>query len=89
MEASYYLELFFYTENSGPTVNSTMTLSLLSKRDEGPNVHFRLSFNVFFGVPSRISCTRGTTTIYTGEGIVLGVNYMRLSDLCIPVAQNN
>ena len=52
-----------------------MTLSLLNTRDEGPNVHFRLSFGVFFGLPSYISCTRNTTTIYSGGGIVSGVNY--------------
>ena len=58
-----------------------MTLSLLSKRDESPNVHFRLSFSVFFGVPSRILCTRDTTEIYSGEGNVAGVKYEVLRPL--------
>ena len=52
-----------------------MTLAVLTTRDVGPNVHFRLSFYISFGLPSRISCTRGTTTIYMGEGIVSGLNY--------------
>ena len=52
-----------------------MTLSLLNTRDEGPNVYFRLSISVFFGLPSRILCTRDTTEIYSGEGIVSGLNY--------------
>ena len=60
---------------SGLIVNSTMTISLLNTRDEGPDVHFRLSFGVFFGLPSFISCTRNTTTIYSGGGIDSGVNY--------------
>ena len=52
-----------------------MTLTLLNPRDEGPNIHFRLSFYISFGLPSRILCTLGTTTIYSGEGIVSGLNY--------------
>ena len=52
-----------------------MTLTLLNTRDEGPNVQFRLSFLISFGVPSRISCTCNSNTIYAGEGIVPGVNY--------------
>ena len=70
-----FIDHEFSTAAGGPIVNSTMTLSLLNTRDEGPNVHFRLSFGVFFGLPSHISCTRNTTTIYSGGGIVSGVNY--------------
>ena len=60
---------------AGTIANSLMTLTLLHTRDVGPNVQFRLFFYISFGVPSRISCTHGTTTIYSGEGIVSGVNY--------------
>ena len=73
------LFLFIIVMNSlstaGPTANSSMTLTLLHTRDVGPNVQFRLFFNISFGVSSRISCTRGTASIFSGEGIVSGVNY--------------
>ena len=39
------------------------------------NVNFRLSFEIFFGVPSHILCTRGTSTIFDGRGIISGLNY--------------
>ena len=53
-----------------------MTLTLLHTRDVGPNVHFRLSFDIFFGVPSHILCTRDTSTIlFDGRGIISGLNY--------------
>ena len=52
-----------------------MTLTLLSTRDVISNVNFRLSFKIFFGVPSHILCTRGTSTIFDGRGIISGLNY--------------
>ena len=65
---------------AGTIVDSTMTLSILSSRDADPNIMFRLSFNISFGPPSRIECTRdsinilgGTGTL--GRGIVSGVDY--------------
>ena len=47
-----------------------MKLTLLHTRDVGPNVQFRLSFNISFGLPSRISCT-----LYNERGLVPRVNY--------------
>ena len=58
-----------------------MTLSILSSRDADPNIMFRLSFNISFGLPSRIHCTRDGSTILggavhgLGRGIVSGVDY--------------
>ena len=60
---------------AGPIVDSTMTLSILSSRDADPNIMFRLSFNISFGLPSRIECTRDSSTILSGRGIVSGVDY--------------
>ena len=60
---------------AGPIVDSTMTLSILSSRDAVPNIMFRLFFNISFGPPSRIQCTRGSSTILSGKGIVSGVDY--------------
>ena len=60
---------------AGPIVDSTMTLSILSSRDADPNIMFRLSFNISFGLPSRIQCTRDSSTILSGRGIVSGVDY--------------
>ena len=66
---------------AGPIVDSTMTLSILSSRDAAPDIVFRLSFNISFGLPSRIHCTRDSSTIYggtvhgLGRGIVSGVDY--------------
>ena len=61
---------------AGPIVESTMTLTLLQKRDFGPNVQFRLSFDVSRGLPSRTSCTRDSTMIINNiRGFVSGVNY--------------
>ena len=64
----------------GPIVDSTMTLSILSSRDADPNIMFRLSFNISFGLPSHIRCTRDGSTILggiggAGRGIVSGVDY--------------
>ena len=64
-----------FHSTAGPTVYSYMKFTLLHTRDFGPNVQFRLSFNVSFGLPSRISCTRGGTTVLSGRGFVSGVNY--------------
>ena len=35
-----------------------MTLSILSSRDAGPNIAIAFSFNVSYGPPSRLWCTR-------------------------------
>ena len=53
--------LFFistYVLLAGPMVDSTMTLSILSSRDAGPNIAIAFSFNVSYGPPSRIICER-------------------------------
>ena len=42
---------------AGPTVDSTMTVSILSPRDADPNITISLSFTVSFGPPSKITCT--------------------------------
>ena len=56
------LDLFFsYANLAGPTVDSTMTLSILSSRDAGPNIAIALSFNVSYGPPSRVNCDRKDT----------------------------
>ena len=60
---------------AGPIVDSTMTLSILSSRDADPNIMFRLSFNLSFGLPSRIECTRYGYVILFGRGIVSGADY--------------
>ena len=65
---------------AGPIVDSNMTLSILSSRDADSNIMFRLSFNISFGLPSRIQCTRDSSTILggtggLGRGIVSGVDY--------------
>ena len=52
-----------------------MTLSILSSRDADPDIMFRLSFNISFGLPSRIQCTRDSSPILSGRGIVSGVDY--------------
>ena len=69
----HYVNIILHA--AGPTINPSMTLTVLTTRDDGPNVQFRLSFHISFGLPSRISCTRDTTTIYSGEGFVSGLNY--------------
>ena len=48
---------------AGPTVDSTMTLTILSSRDADPNITFSLSFTVSFGPPSRITCTRDSSVL--------------------------
>ena len=52
-----------------------MTLSILSSRDADPNIMFKLSFNISFGLPSRVQCTRDGAVIHSGFGIVSGVDY--------------
>ena len=72
----YYNYYYTFCIIAGPTVDSTMTLSILSSRDADPNVMFKLSFNISFGLPSRIQCTRDSTVILVdGRGIVPGVHY--------------
>ena len=46
---------------AGPTVDSTMTLSILSSRDAGPKITIALSLNVSYGPPSRVNCDRKDT----------------------------
>ena len=62
---------------AGPIVDSTMTLSILSSQDADPNIMFRLSFNVSFGLPSRIQCTGFVPKFFDhdNDGIVSGVDY--------------
>ena len=69
------MSYFIFMYVAGPIVDSTMTLSILSSRDADPNVTFRFSFNISFGPPSRIQCTRDSSTILSGRGIVSGVDY--------------
>ena len=55
-----------------------MTLSILSSRDADPNIMFKLSFNISFGLPSLIQCTRDSTAILLDsnqDGIASGVHY--------------
>ena len=46
-----------------------MTLSILSSRDADPNIAITLSFNVSFGPPSRIRCTRNTKQLFDGREV--------------------
>ena len=46
---------------AGLTVDSAMTLSILSSRDAGPNIAIAFSFNVSYGPPSRVLCERRDT----------------------------
>ena len=55
-----------------------MIFSILSSRDADPNVMFSLSFNVSFGLPSLVECTRDSTAILPDtnqDGIASGVHY--------------
>ena len=45
-----------------------MTLSILSSRDADPNIEISLSFNVSFGPPSRIKCTRDGSVLLNNRG---------------------
>ena len=73
---------------AGPVVESAMTLTLLHTRDiGGSNVNFRLSFNISLGLPSRITCTRGGTTILNGRGFVSGINYEVFRPLYVSASQ--
>ena len=62
---------------AGPIVDSTMTLSILSSRDADPDIIFRLSFNISFGLPSLIQCTGFVPRFFDNidDGIVSGVDY--------------
>ena len=55
------LDVFFYfnlhVNLAGPTVDSAMTLSILSSRAV-PNIAIAFSFNVSYGPPSRVFCQR-------------------------------
>ena len=84
----YYCSYVFHSCNTaGPVVESTMTLTLLHTRDVIPSVQFRLSFNVSLGLPSRITCTRGSTTIREGRGFALGVSYNVVRPLYVSTSQ--
>ena len=52
---------------AGPTVDSIMTLSILSSRDADPNIAITLYFNVSFGPPSRVECTNGMSQIFSAR----------------------
>ena len=66
-----------------------MTFTLLHRRDAGPKVQFRLSFNVSRGLPSRITCNRDHSGIVlvSGKGFVIGVNYEVLRPLYVSTSQ--
>ena len=64
-----------------------MTLTLFHTRDAGPNIQFRLSFNVSLGLPSRIICTRDSTTIINSRGFVSGINYEVVRPLYVSTSQ--
>ena len=51
------------SNSGGPTVEPSMTLSVLSSRDADPDVMFSFSFNVSFGPPSAISCAHGNNSL--------------------------
>ena len=56
--------LFYFNLHAnlaGPIVDSTMTLSILSSRDAGPNIAIAFSFNVSYGPPSRVLFERKDT----------------------------
>ena len=54
---------FIFICVAGPTVDSTMALSMLSSRDADPNIEISLSFTVSFGPPSRVTCTRDSSVL--------------------------
>ena len=84
--------MFHYKNNytAGPVVESTMIFTLLHTRDVGPNVDFRLSFNVSLGLPSCIICTRDGIEIddhMKSRGVALGVNYEVVRPLYVNASQ--
>ena len=87
MVVKSFKKYIFAPHTAGPVVESTMILTLFHTRDVGPNVHFRLSFNVSLGLPSNITCTRGGTKIHFGRGFVSGVNYEVLRPLYVSTTQ--
>ena len=60
--SSLYLASFHCV--AGPSVDSTMTLSILSSRDADPNITISLSFTVSFGPPSRIRFARDSVQLF-------------------------
>ena len=80
---------FILLNTAGPVVEPTMTFTLLHRRDAGPKVQFRLSFNVSRGLPSRITCNRDHSGIVlvSGKGFVIGVNYEVLRPLYVSTSQ--
>ena len=63
------IHLFYYSWSHSRFHHDT------SSRDADPDIMFRLSFNVSFGLPSLIECTRDSIVILDGRGIVSGVHY--------------
>ena len=59
---------FIFIHVAGPTVDSNMTFSMLSSRDTESNIKYSLSFNVSFGPPSRINCTRNNIMFLNVRG---------------------
>ena len=84
------IAITYSLNTAGPVVDSTMAFTLLHTRDVtvGFNVSFRLSFNVSLGLPSRMTCTRDSTTIHIGRGFILGVNYEVVRSLYVSTSQS-
>ena len=59
---------FIFLHVAGPMVDSNMTFSMLSSRDAESNIKYSLSFNVSFGPPSRIYCTRNNVVLFYSRG---------------------
>ena len=59
---------FIFIHVAGPTVDSNMTFSMLSSRDTESNIKYSLSFNVSFGPPSRIHCSRNNVVFLNVRG---------------------
>ena len=63
-----------YNNYSGPSVEPTMMLTILSKRDAESDLLLAFTFMVSSGPPSRIQCTNGITQIFSARGNHLHVN---------------
>ena len=78
---------YFTLYTGGPVVESTMTLTLLTTRAAFDS-WFRLSFNVSFGLPSCIICTRYGSIIHSGRGFVSRVEYEVIRPLYASTSQS-
>ena len=67
-------QVLYCLHTAGPTVESTMGVSILSSRDIVPNVLFTLSFDVTFGPPSRIYC------VYNRKGQTTRIAFLNVRD---------